>query len=41
MDLDLGLSDEEKAAGLVLACQLRPISKALAVKFSPANTGNL
>ena len=41
MDLDLGLSDEEKAAGLALACQLRPISKALAVKFSPANTDNL
>lgn len=41
MDLDLGLSDEEKAAGLVLACQLHPISKALAIKFSPADTDDL
>lgn len=36
MELDLGLSDEEKAAGLTLACQLRPVSDALAVRFDSA-----
>lgn len=34
MDTDLGLSDEEKASGLALACQLRPVSGAVAVRFS-------
>jgi len=36
MRLDLGLSDEEKAAGLALACQLKPVSNALAVRFASA-----
>ena len=36
MEVDLGLSDEEKAAGLTLACQLRPVSDALAVRFDSA-----
>lgn len=36
MELDLGLSDEEKASGLALACQLRPVSRALAVRFAVA-----
>lgn len=36
MEVDLGLSDEEKAAGLTLACQLRPVSGALAVRFDSA-----
>lgn len=36
MELDLGLSDEEKASGLALACQLRPVSNALAVRFAAA-----
>lgn len=36
MDTDLGLSDEEKASGLSLACQLRPVSHAVAVRFAAA-----
>lgn len=40
MQLDLGLSDEEKAAGLALACQLRPVSNALAVRFASTNGGS-
>lgn len=36
MQLDLGLSEEEKDAGLSLACQLRPISPALAIRFATA-----
>lgn len=36
MQVDLGLSDQEKVTGLVLACQLRPISNALAVRFTSA-----
>lgn len=34
METDLGLSEEEKASGLALACQLRPVSRALAVRFT-------
>jgi 3-ketosteroid 9alpha-monooxygenase subunit B len=34
MDVDLGLSVAEREAGLVLACQLKPVSEALAIRFS-------
>lgn len=34
MQVDLGLSDDEKSTGLALACQLRPVSQALAVRFT-------
>lgn len=38
MQVDLGLSDEEKTTGLALACQLLPMSNALAVRFASANS---